>query len=264
MQQLLTQIENDHTLMLMAGIALAVLLIILLVIVVSAMKVKTYKDRYWNTKVDNEEKTEKISALAHELQAYKAKNTSNEQALQQFAETKERLKSTSETLSNLQEKHHALEDELGQIKTDLQNAHQIHAALLEEHHTLQERHNVAVEDNSRYRTNNARLLMKLESEERQTSSRNERINKHQKEIKGQIESVAKKVAAIPSQTSGGSSSEDPEKVMAALSEDLMKISRSIEGMQRSLYAEQTKVNDSKENLLKQAEQLKEQSGDKDD
>ena len=112
MQELLLKIQNDSTLMLMVGMALAVLLVIVLVVVVSAMKVKTYKDRYWNTKVDNEEKTEYISALEHELQAYKIKNASNEQELQQFAETKEILKSTNETLLTLQGKYNELEKEL--------------------------------------------------------------------------------------------------------------------------------------------------------
>ena len=42
MQELLLKIQNDSTLMLMAGLALVVLLVILLVIVVSAMKVKKY------------------------------------------------------------------------------------------------------------------------------------------------------------------------------------------------------------------------------
>ena len=102
MQELLVKIQNDSTLMLMAGLALVVLLVILLVIVVSAMKVKIYKDRFWNTDVDNKEKTEQIAALELELEAYKLKNASNEQELQQFSETKETLKSTNEALSTLQ------------------------------------------------------------------------------------------------------------------------------------------------------------------
>ncbi len=171
------QIENDSTLMLTAGVALAVLLIILLVIVVSAMKVKTYKDRYWNTKVDNEEKTAYISALEQELQAYKVKNSNNEQELEAFAATKETLAATNETLSTLQEQHSALEKELGQVKADLTKAQQAHTVLLEEHERLKEQQVVVLEDNNRYRTNNARLLMKLESLERQNASRTNGLNK---------------------------------------------------------------------------------------
>lgn len=233
-------IENDYTLMLVSGVALAVLLIILLVIVVSAMKVKTYKDRYWNTKVDNEEKTDHISALEHELQDCKVKNANSEQALEQFGQTKETLKSTSETLSGLQEKYHALENELAQVKTDLENAREIHTALLEEHHTLKERYDLAVEDNSRYRTNNARLLMKLESEERQSASRNDRMSRQQKEIKAQIEAAVKKASVMHPPKGRESSREDLEKCIASFSEDLLKISGSIERMQESFTTEQNK------------------------
>src|SRR5210317_2038643 len=161
MQELLMKIQNDSTLMLMVGLALVVLLVIVLVVVVSAMKVKIYKDRYWNTKVDNEEKTEYISALEHELQAYKIKNASNEQELQQFSETKETLKSTNEALATLQDKYNEIEKELSQVKANLDNAHATHVTLLEEHNTLKDRYESILEDNSRYRTNNARLLMKL-------------------------------------------------------------------------------------------------------
>ncbi len=193
MQELLLKIQNDSTLMLMAGLALVVLLVIVLVVIVSAMKVKIYKDRFWNTQIDNKEKTEYISALEHELQAYKIKNASDEQELQQFAETKETLKSTNETLLTLQGKYNELEKELSQIKAKLESAEEIHATLVEEHNTLKERQDSILEDNSRYRTNNARLLMKLESEERHASSQKEMMLTHKKEIKDELESLAKKV-----------------------------------------------------------------------
>jgi DNA recombination protein RmuC len=193
MQELLLKIQNDSTLMLMAGLALVVLLVIVLVVIVSAMKVKIYKDRFWNTQIDNKEKTEYISALEHELQAYKIKNASNEQELQQFSETKDTLKSTNETLLILQDKYNELEKELSQVKAKLESAEEIHATLLEEHNTLKERHDTILEDNSRYRTNNARLLMKLESEERHASSQKEMMLSHKKEIKDELETLAKKV-----------------------------------------------------------------------
>ncbi|EIF50733.1 DNA recombination protein RmuC [Sulfurovum sp. AR] len=193
MQALLMKIENDSALMLMAGLALVVLLVIVLVVVVSAMKVKIYKDRFWNTKVDNQEKAEYILALEHELQAYKIKNASNEQELQQFAETKETLTSTNERLHTLQGKYNELEKELSQVKAKLESAEERHAALLEEYNTLKDRQDTILEENSKYRTNNARLLMKLESEERHASSQKEMMLNHKKEIKDELEALAKKV-----------------------------------------------------------------------
>lgn len=193
MQELVLKIQNDSTLMLMVGLALVVLLVILLVIIVSAMKVKIYKDKFWNTKIDNKEKTEYITALEHELQAYKLKNASNEQELQQFAETKDTLKSTNEMLSTLQSNYSELEKELSQTKAKLESAESIHATLLEEHKAIKERYDSVQEENSRYKTNNARLLMKLESEERHALSQKEMMQNHKKEIKDELEALAKKV-----------------------------------------------------------------------
>jgi regulator of replication initiation timing len=46
----------------------------------------------------------------------------------------------------------------------------MHTALTNEHETLKERFDAILEENTKYRTNNARLLMKLESEERYTQN----------------------------------------------------------------------------------------------
>jgi len=193
MQEILLETPSDSTLMLIAGMALVVLLVIVLVIMVSAMKVKTFKERFWDTQADNKEKAEYISALEHELEAYKIKNASSEQALQQFAETKATLKSTNDTFLTLQGRYNELEKELSQIKVKLEGAQGVHETLVGEHRSLKERNDAVLEENSKYRTNNARLLMKLESEERHVTSQKEMMLSHKKEIKDELEALAKKV-----------------------------------------------------------------------
>lgn len=184
MQDTVLKMQNDSTLMVMAGMALAVLLVIVLVVVVSAMKVKTYKDRFWDTQADNKEKAEHISALEEELQAFKIKNASNEQSLQQFAETKEILKNTNETFLILQGKYNELEKELSRINARFESLQEIYKSLMNEHIILKERYDSVTEENSKFRTNNARLLMKLENEERHASSRAKlMMSSHKKEIK---------------------------------------------------------------------------------
>ncbi|MBT8343844.1 MAG: DNA recombination protein RmuC, partial [Sulfurovum sp.] len=227
MQELVLKIQNDSTLMLMAGLALVVLLVIVLVVLVSAMKVKIYKDRFWNTNIDNKEKTETISALEHELEAYKIKNASNEQELQQFSETKEILRSTNETLLALQNKHNELEKELSQVKTKLESAEEIHTTLLGEYHTLKERQDSILEDNSRYRTNNARLLMKLESEERHASSQKEMMLSHKKEIKDELESLAKKVFDGNSQKFAEFSKENLDNMIKPLQTQIIEFKKQV-------------------------------------
>ena len=62
------------------------------------MRVKTYKDRFINTQIDNQEKETQIIELQKELQALKIKEAQNEQELQLFGETKEKLGVTEEKL----------------------------------------------------------------------------------------------------------------------------------------------------------------------
>jgi len=181
MEEIILKIQTDTTYMLVAIVAVVVLLIIVLVIVVSAMRVKTYKDRWWNLRIDNKEKAEYLSVVEKELQEYKIRDASKTQELMQFGETKETLKHTNDSFTDLQSKYNELEKELSQLKAKLESAEGIYGNLMEEHQTLKERFDNVMEDNAKYRTNNARLLMKLESEER-----------HSKMLKQREDSMDKK------------------------------------------------------------------------
>lgn len=193
MQDLLVKIQNDSILMFFAIIAFVVLLIIVLVVIVSSMRVKTYKDRFWNAEVDNKEKSEYIIELEKELQAYKIKNASNEQALVQFGETKETLKSTNEAFLKLQGNFNELEKQLSQITAKLEGSESLYEGLLNDYKELQESFRNVQSDNSKYSISNARLLMKLESEALHSSSQAEMMYSHKQEIKEEFETLAKKV-----------------------------------------------------------------------
>jgi DNA recombination protein RmuC len=193
MNELITKIQGDSTLMLMAIIAVVVLLVIVLTVVVSAMRVKTYKDRFWNIQIDNKEKAEYLTVVERELQAYKIKDAKNQQELAQFMETRVTLQTTQENLTALQKNFNELEKELSQTKAKLESAVSIYDNLVQEHKNIKEKYDDILEINSKYRTNNARLLMKLESEERHASSQKDMMQSHKKEIKEEFEALAKKV-----------------------------------------------------------------------
>jgi len=174
MQETLTAIQNDSTLMLIGGIAIAVLLAIVLVVVVSAMRVKVYKDRFKNLLYENKEKAEHIAKVEKELQEYKIKDAKNQQELAQFDETKMTLKTANTSYLDLQRSFNENEKELSQIKAKLEAKEGMYTALISEHEMLKERFDTTLEENSKYRTNNARLLMKLESEERYAQNMREK------------------------------------------------------------------------------------------
>ncbi|HFQ62557.1 MAG TPA: hypothetical protein ENK39_09710 [Epsilonproteobacteria bacterium] len=166
MQETLAAIQNDSTLMLIGGIAIAVLLAIVLVVVVSAMRVKVYKDRFKNLLFETKEKSEHITNIEKELQEYKIKDAKSQQELAQFDETKATLKTANEAYLDLQNKFNENEKELSQIKAKFEATEGMRLALNAEHENLKERFEAILEENTKHRTTNARLLMKLENEER--------------------------------------------------------------------------------------------------
>ena len=176
MNDLLCKIGSDSNYMLAAAMALVLLLFIVLMVVITSMRVKTYKDRFINTQIDNHEKENQIMELQSELQALKIKEAQNEQELQLFSETKEKLAHTEEGLSTLQKSSNELEKLQGHTQSKFEHIEDKHDNLLEEHKLLQDRLESIQEDNSKLHINNARLLIKLETEVRLAMQSNIKTN----------------------------------------------------------------------------------------
>jgi len=161
---LLHAIEKDSMLTLLTIIAIVVVLVILLVLLVSSMRIELYKDRWWNLKVDKQEKAEYISSIERELQSFQMKDATNTQKLLQLSQIRETLKATIDEFTNLQKKFYELSKELTQSQAQLENKKEMKNRLEEEHKTLLSRFDSTVEENMKHRTNNARLLSKIEAE----------------------------------------------------------------------------------------------------
>jgi len=166
MQEIITVIQNDPILMFIGALAVAVLLAIVLVVVISAMRVSVYKKRFKTLLFENKEKAEHITKVEKELQEYKINNTKNKQELAQFDETKIRLKTATDDYLTLQNRFNENEKELAQTMAKLKVTEEMLDALQKEYTLAKERFDVATEENNKYRTTNARLLTKLENEER--------------------------------------------------------------------------------------------------
>jgi len=166
MEEIIQKISGDPLLMLSSAIGVVVILFIVLVVVVANMRIKTYKNRYINTRIDNEEKEKTILQLQQELNALKVRNAQNEQGLQQFDDTKKRLHDTDEKLLQTQKeliKTRKLQQQTQAKLDDLQNRYD---ALVKELEDTKVRLETVHEENNKLRVNNSRLLMKLDSEER--------------------------------------------------------------------------------------------------
>ena len=182
MNDILCKVGTDSSYTLAAAIALVVLLFIVLLVVITSMRVKTYKDRFVNTQIDNKEKEVMISDLQSELQSIQIKNAQNEHELHLFSQTKEKLSATEEHLNNLQKTSNELEKLQSQTQSKLEHTQEKLENLEEAHKVIQGRFDSIQEDNSKLHINNARLLMKLETEARfSTQLRNSRNNGKDKE-----------------------------------------------------------------------------------
>jgi DNA recombination protein RmuC len=152
--------------MISAAIGIVLILFVVLVVIVANMRIKTYKDRYINTRIDNVEKEKLIDSLQKELQEVKIDNARFAQELQQFEETKKRLAKTETELESTQKELAQTQRLQAQTQAQLENLQSMHTSLQEEHQNFKERFDALSEENSKLRVNNARLLMKLETEER--------------------------------------------------------------------------------------------------
>lgn len=176
MNDLICKVNSDSTYMVIVAIAIVILLFVVLMVVISSMRIKGYKDRFINSEIDNQEKEALIVSLQKELQDLKIKNAQNEQELQQFAQTKEKLSDTESKLEQLQISGNALEKLQSETRTELDHTLNTLAKLTEEHRALAEKFEVLQEDNNKLHINNARLLTKLESEARFASEMEKRSN----------------------------------------------------------------------------------------
>jgi uncharacterized protein (DUF3084 family) len=166
MEGLVEKVGSEPILMISAAIGVVLILFVVLVVIVANMRIKTYKDRYINTRIDHAEKEKQVVSLEKELQEYKIMHAQQKQELSQFDETKTTLAKTQTQLADTQQELASVQKLQAQTQAQLENLQAMHDTLQKEYTEFKERCDVVNEENSKLRVNNARLLMKLETEER--------------------------------------------------------------------------------------------------
>jgi sortase (surface protein transpeptidase) len=141
-------------------------LVIFLVLVVSAMRIKIYKDNYRSIKAKNTEITEKLSKLEKELKVYSITDQKNKKELQQASNTISGQKEDIKGYGALQKIHAENVKLLKTVEGKLDASYGKYKDLELNQIDLQERHDALMGENSKYRSNNARLLSKIENTKR--------------------------------------------------------------------------------------------------
>lgn len=162
MQEIIDKIQNDSTMMLIVGVGAAVFLVIFLVLIVSAMRIKVYKDNYRRIHAENKAISEIRSRLEQELKVYKITDQKNKKELAQERAEIVRLKADTQGYAALQKSSKKIEKELYQTQEELEASYAKYQALQERQETLQAQHDKLVVDNTKNRANNTRLLRKIE------------------------------------------------------------------------------------------------------
>lgn len=227
MEALLQKIQSDSALMLLVGVAIVVLLIIVLVVVVFSSRSKTLADKLYDLKQIDGEKDEKITSLERELQLYQVRDASQKQELQQFQEIKEALKQLQETKDELENRHNRLEKSMSETTVKLENSEERYSTLLEEHKAVVVQNEKLREENSKYHTNNARLLTKLESETRHANNQMELMKTHKQELKNEFEALARKVFEGNSQKFAEFSKENMDNMIRPLQAQIAEFKKQV-------------------------------------
>ncbi|MEA1953212.1 MAG: DNA recombination protein RmuC [Campylobacterota bacterium] len=227
MQELFLQIQNESTMMLVGGIVLVILLVIVLIVVIFSTKIGILKEKLLESRESNQEKMIKISKIEEELQSVKIKNASMEQVLQQFIKTKEDLIHKNEALQHLEIKYNTLVKEYSQVFTKLENIEEYSLKLQTDHTVLQERYDNLLEENSKHRVNNARLLMKLETESRHAVHKLEMMQEHKKEIKDEFEQLAQQIFEGNSKKFSEFSKQNIDSIIKPLQTEILEFKKQV-------------------------------------
>lgn len=161
--KILYYIESDSMLTLLTILSIIVLCIILLILVFSSMRIKIYKDRWETIQNVSQSKASRIHYLEQELQKLQIKNASDSQKLLTMIDTRDALNAKEKTFNLLKKECNTLTQVLSQVNNELQEEQERNQTLTETHQALLTRFDSSIEENMKHRSNNARLLSKIEA-----------------------------------------------------------------------------------------------------
>ena len=164
MEDIIYKINNDLVSMIILAIAVVIIIFVLLMVVISSMRIKGYKDRYININIDNQVKETTIKELEEELHNIKILNAKQEEKLQHYSETKDKLNykeikldDTKTSLNNLKTIESETRVELAHSLNNFENLNAKYKLIKDQFIHIQD-------DNNKLRATNTRLLMKFETE----------------------------------------------------------------------------------------------------
>ena len=190
MEALLNSLTDESQRLFFAAILAVIILAIALVIVIFVSRIKFLKDRLFVAKEIDLSKNEKIAELEKMLKEIKIKDDALTQELQDFNETKVSLKSKKELIFKMQEKMNLLEEKERLHLETVERHIKDFQTLTFKYKGLKKRNEFLVEENSRFRTDNTKMLLKVREQERRIFEKLMMVHGNKEEQRKEIEKLA--------------------------------------------------------------------------
>jgi len=165
-EALLDSLGDESQRIFFISVVTAFILGIALVVVVFISRIKFLKNRIFDAKEIDIAKNKKISDLKAELKEVRIKDEALEEELKQFNDTKVALQSKKELIFKMQERMNLLEEKDKEQLDTIEACSKEYQTLVYKYKSLQKRNVFLVEENTRFRTENTKILMKVREQER--------------------------------------------------------------------------------------------------
>ena len=166
MEAFLNSLTDESQRLFVLSVVTAFVLAIALVIVVFLSRIKFLKNRLFDAKEIDESKNSRISELQKRLEEMQIKDDALEQELKQFNDTKASLQSKKELIFKMQERMDILEEKERHHINTVEAYSREFQTLAYRYKGLKKRNEFLVEENSRFRAENTKTLMKVREQER--------------------------------------------------------------------------------------------------
>jgi DNA anti-recombination protein RmuC len=165
-EALLNSLSDESQRLFIVGVVTAFILGIALVVVVFISQIRFLKNRLFEAKEIDISKNRKIADLQKEMKEIRIKDDALELELKQFNDTKIALQSKKELIFKMQERMNLLEEKEKEQLDTIEACSKEYQTLAFKYKSLQKRNVFLVEENSRFRTENTKILMKVREQER--------------------------------------------------------------------------------------------------
>lgn len=190
MEELLNTLTDESQRLFFASILAVIVLAIALVIVIFVSRIKFLKDRLFAAKEIDLSKNEKIAELQKKLKEIKIKDDALKLELRDFNDTKVSLKSKKELILKMQEKMDLLEKKERLHLETVERHIKDFQTLTFKYKGLKKRNEFLVEENSRFRTDNTKMLLKVREQERRIFEKLLMVHGNKEEQRKEIEKLA--------------------------------------------------------------------------